>query len=66
MTESSQNRNLRTGRWFDPRLRQYSFRGLMRVVAKGFIPLSLLSVVLTIVMWENSQWLGKKIVWSTV
>ena len=31
--------NLRTGgRWFDPRLGQYSFRGLMIVIATGFIP----------------------------
>ena len=33
------------GRWFDPRLGQYSFRGLMIVIATGFIPLSSLSVV---------------------
>ena len=33
--------DLRTGgRWFDPRVSQYSFRGLMRVIATGFIPLS--------------------------
>ena len=38
--------DLRTGgRWFDPRLGQYSFRGLIIVIRKGFIPLSLLSVV---------------------
>ena len=33
------------GRWFDPRLGQYSFRGLMIVIATGFIPLPPLSVV---------------------
>ena len=33
-----------------PRLGQYSFRGLMIVLATGFIPLSLLSVVSTTVM----------------
>ena len=33
--------DLRTGGcWFDPRLGQYSFRGLMIVVATRFIPLS--------------------------
>ena len=58
--------DLRTGgRWFDPRLGQYSFRGLIIVIATGFIPLSLLSVVQTMVRWENSQWLGKNIVRST-
>ena len=30
-----------------------------------FIPLSPLSVVSTMVMWESSQWLGKNIVQST-
>ena len=53
------------GRWFDPRLGQYSFRVLIIVIATGFIPLSALSIVSTIVMWESSQWLGKNIVWST-
>ena len=52
------------GRWFDPQLGQYSFRGLMIAIATGFIPLSPLSVVLTMVMWESSQWLGKNILWS--
>ena len=42
---------LRTvGRWFDPRLGLNSFRGLMTVIATGFIPLSILSVVSTMVM----------------
>ena len=58
--------DLRTGgRWFDPRLGQYSFRGLMVFIATGFIPLSLLSVVSTMGMWESGQWLGKNIVRST-
>ena len=57
--------DLRTGRWFDPRLGQYSFRGLMIIIATRFIPLSPLSVVSTMVMWESSQWLGKNIVRST-
>ena len=52
------------GRWFNPHLVQYSFRGLMIIIATGFIPLSPLSVVLTMVIWESSQWLGKNIVWS--
>ena len=33
----------------DPRLGQYSFRGLMRVIATGFIPFSPLFVVSTMV-----------------
>ena len=33
------------GGWFDPRLCKYSFRGLMIVIATGFIPFSLLSLV---------------------
>ena len=58
--------DLRTGgRWFDPWFGHYSFRGLMTVIATGFIPLSPLSVVSTMVMWESRQWLGKNIVHST-
>ena len=58
--------DLRTGgRWFDPRFDQYSFRRLMIAIATGFIPLSPLSVVSTKVMWESSQWLGKKIMRCT-
>ena len=58
--------DLRTGsRWFDPRLGQCSFRGLVIVIATGFILLSPLSIVLTLVMWESSQWLGKNIVQSS-
>ena len=42
--------DLRTGgRWFDPRLGQYSFQGLMIVMATGFIPFSPLSAVSTMV-----------------
>ena len=45
--------DLRTGgRWL---LGQYSFRGLMIVIATGFIPLSPLSVVSKMVMLESSQ-----------
>ena len=58
--------DLRTaGRWFDPRLGQHSIRRLMIVIVTGFIPLSLLSVVSTMVMWESSQWLRENIVRST-
>ena len=53
------------GRWFDPRLDQYSFHGLMIVIATGFIPLSPLSIVSTMVKWESSQWLEQNIVRST-
>ena len=57
---------LRTGVcWFDSRLGQYSFRGLMIVIAIGFIALSPLSIVSTMVMWESSQSLGKNIMQST-
>ena len=58
--------NLRTGgHWFDPQLCLYSFRGLMIDIATGFIPLSPMSLVLTMVMSESRQWLGKNIVQST-
>ena len=58
--------DLRTGGgWFDPQLGQYSSRGMMIVIATGFIPFSLLSIVKTMVKWESSQWLGKNIVRST-
>ena len=44
--------DLRTGGHFiDPRLGQYSFRGLMIVIATGFIPLAPLSVVSIMVKW---------------
>ena len=52
------------GRWFDPWLSQYSFQVLMIVIATGFIPLSPLSIVSTVIMWESSQWLGKNIMRS--
>ena len=59
-------KDLRTaGRWFDLRLGQSSFRGLVIVIATQFIPLSPLSVVSTMVMWESNHWLGKNIVRST-
>ena len=48
-----------------PGLGQYSSRGLTIVIATGFILLSPLSIVLTILMWESSQWLGKNNVRST-
>ena len=57
--------DLRRARWFDPRLGQYSFGGLMIVVETGFIPLSPLSFVATMVMWGSCQWLVKNIVRST-
>ena len=58
--------DLRTGGgWFDPPLGQYSFRGLMIEIVTGFIPISQLSIVSTMVTWESSQWLGKSIVWRT-
>ena len=58
--------DLRTGdRWFDLWLSQYSFRGLMIVIVTGFIPLSQLSVVSTMVKLKSSQCLGKNIVWKT-
>ena len=44
------------GGWFNPWLGQYSFGGLMIVIATGFIPLSPLSplsIVSTMVMWES-------------
>ena len=58
-------RENRGGRLFNPRLGQYSFRGLMIVIVTGFIPLSPLSVVSTMVMWESSHRLAKNIVRST-
>ena len=42
-----------------------SFCWLMIVPLLGFIYLSPLTIVSTIVMWERSQWLGKNIVWGT-
>ena len=52
--QTSKNKDLKTGgRWF---------RGLMIVIATGFIPPSSISIV---VIWERSQWLGKNIERST-
>ena len=48
--------------WFNPRLGQYSIQEFMTVFATGNIPLSSLSFVSTLVMWEGSKWLGKNIV----
>ena len=45
----------RRGRQFDSRLGQYSFRGLMIVIATGFKYPTPLSVVLTMAMWGSSQ-----------
>ena len=55
--------DLRTGgRWFGP---QTIFFPRIDDSATGFIPLSPLSIVSTMVMWESSQWLGKNILRST-
>ena len=52
--------DLRTGgQWFDLRLGQYSFRGLMIVIATGFIPLSPLSVVSTMVIAKAASGLER-------
>ena len=48
-----------------PRLSQYSFQGLIKVLATRFIPLSPLSIVSAMVLWESSQWLRKDSVQST-
>ena len=59
--------DLRTGgRWFDPRLGQYSFRRLMIVVVTGFIALSPTTIVSTKVTLESRQRLGQNIVRSTI
>ena len=50
--------DLRTGRWFDPRLGQYSFRRLMIVIQKGFIPV-------TAVRCFDISYVGKQpVVWK--
>ena len=52
--------DLRTGgRWCDPRLGQYSFRGWMIVIVRGFIPLSPLSIVYTMVCGKAAMVCGK-------
>ena len=59
--QSVAHRILRTGEF---QVRPITFRRLMIVRAKEFISLSPLTIVLTIVMWESCQWLGKKFVRS--
>ena len=50
--------DLRTGgRRFDTRLGQYSFRGLMTVIATGYIPLLLLYVIL--LCWKANSGLER-------
>ena len=62
----SSAQDLRTeGRWLDPRLGQYSFRGLMIVIATGFIPLSTLAIFSTMVVWERSHGGLERILCST-
>ena len=39
---------------------QYFFKGLMIVIATGFIPLSLLSIISIMITWENSQLIWKE------
>ena len=52
--------DLRTGgRWFNSRLSQYSFRGLMIVIETGFIPFSLLFFVLTMLKGEAASGLER-------
>ena len=51
------------GRWFDPRT--ISVGLLMTVDAIGLIPLSPLTYVSTMVLWESSQWHVKNIMWNT-
>ena len=59
-TDHKLNADLRTGgRWFNPHLGQYSFRGLIIVIVTGFIPLSPLSIVLPIVLWEAASGLER-------
>ena len=43
----------------DPWVGQYSFQGLMIVIAAWFIPLSPLFIVSMVTVQECSQWLGK-------
>ena len=52
---SSYVQDLRTGGvWFNPQLGQYYLQEYMIVIPTGFIPLSPLSSVSTMVMWESS------------
>ena len=50
------------GLLYEPLAGPFSFPGLMTIVVTGFLPQPLLSIVLMMVMWESSQWLGKNIV----
>ena len=43
------------GRWFNPRLGQFSFPGLIIVNATRIIPLSKLCFVSLMVMWESLE-----------
>ena len=52
------------GRWFDLRLGQCSFQGLMIVIATES-RLPLLFIDLTMATWKSSQWLRKNIVRNT-
>ena len=51
------------GRWFNPRLGQYSIWGLMIVIATGLIPLSLLSVVSTMAIGKAVSGLERILCW---
>ena len=58
--------DLRTGGyWFDPRLDQYFFLRIDDSHWDRTHPLLPLSIVLTVVVWESIQWLGKNIVQGT-
>ena len=48
-----------------PGFGQYSYLGLIIFIAPGFLPFSPQSIVLTMVMWESSQWLRKNIMQSS-
>ena len=45
-------------------LRQYSFQGLMIVIATGFIPISAMSIVSAMVMRGSIKWPEKNTMWS--
>ena len=49
---------------FDPLAEPIFFLKINDSYCTGFIPLSMLSIVSAMVMWESSQWLGKNIVGS--
>ena len=55
------------GYWLDPHLGQYSFRGLMIMIATGFVPLSPLSIVSLVgCIWFNTALTAKVISWRPV